>query len=204
TCDCRSPWQFLRRADRIMGRRHSPRTLHLTPEDLARPDSPRFPRSIGEFPDDAREPRFGLSSGHLYSSKQTELFRSAHAGKSERAPVLPPKPLARPSRTRPRTLIMDSAAHRLCSRSVRPPSGPRWPSDELRPRPQPTDPIQDGRKQPARDRRLRELERYRPRVMHHLRADLDQLLAQGRQGPRPHRPRVPGKPHLPRVPATLI
>src|SRR5208337_4365200 len=117
TCDCRSPWQFLRRADRIMGRRHSPRTLHLTPEDLARPDSPRFPRSIGEFPDDAREPRFGLSSGHLYSSKQTELFRSAHAGKSERAPVLPPKPLARPSRTRPRTLIMDSAAHRLCSRS---------------------------------------------------------------------------------------
>src|SRR5208337_5019782 len=66
TCDCRSPWQFLRRADRIMGRRHSPRTLHLTPEDLARPDSPRFPRSIGEFPDDAREPRFGLSSGHLF------------------------------------------------------------------------------------------------------------------------------------------
>src|SRR5208337_318262 len=130
------------------------RSNHGSPPFTANPAShPRRPRPTRqpslpeiylESSQMTREPRFGLSSGHLYSSKQTELSRSAHAGKSERAPVLPPKPLARPSRTRPRTLIMDSAAHRLCSRSVRPPSGPRWPSDELRPRPQPTDPIQDG------------------------------------------------------------
>src|SRR5262249_47246476 len=67
-------------------------------------------------------------------------------------------------------------------------------SSRARRRPQPTDPPQDRREQRPRHRHLRQLERHHPRVMHDLRADLDQLLAQRRQAPMPYLTR---KGHLP-------
>jgi hypothetical protein len=79
------------------------------------------------------------------------------------------------------------AAHPVLSGSTPLPSARDERPSGVRHHSQPTDPSQERREQLARDRHFRQLERHRPRVMHHLGADLDPLLAQRRQRPSLHR-----------------